>query len=52
MRERNRRAFDNCESLDQTVKSSFLYLFWDWVRMYIENGCLLLVDFVDWFGSL
>ena len=29
-RERKRRAFDNCESMDQTIKNSFLYVFWDW----------------------
>ena len=28
-RERNRRAFNNFESMDQTIKNSFLYLFWD-----------------------
>ena len=28
-RERNRRAFENCESLDQTFKRSLLNLFWD-----------------------
>ena len=28
-RERNRRVFDNCESIDQTIKNSFLNLFLD-----------------------
>ena len=50
-RERNRRAFDNFESMDRTIKNSFLYLFWDWVRLYIEGGSLSLLDFVDWIGS-
>ena len=50
-RERNRRAFDNFESTNQTIKNSFLYLFWDWVRLYIEGGSLSLLDFVDWVGS-
>ena len=48
-RERNRRAFENCESLDHSFKSSFLYLFWDWVRLYIGDGlcqCLIL-----WIGQ-
>ena len=36
-RERNKRAFENCESLDHSFKSSFLYLFWDWVRLYIGH---------------
>ena len=51
-RERNRRAFNNCECLDQTIKSFFLNLFWEWVRMYIEDGSLSLLEFVDWIGSL
>ena len=50
-RERNKRAFENCKSLDQTFKSSFLYLFWDWARLYIGNGSMSLLDFVDWLGS-
>ena len=50
-REENRRAFENCASLDQTIKSSILYLFWDWVRLYIGDGFMLLIDFVDWLGS-
>ena len=48
-RERNRRAFENCESLDHSFKSSFLYLFWDWIRLYIGDGlcqCLIL-----WIGQ-
>ena len=32
-REKNRGVFKNCESLDQTIKSYFLYLFWDWVKI-------------------
>ena len=51
LRERNRRTFENCESLDQTIKSSFLYLFWDWVKLYIRDGSMSLIDFVDWLGS-
>ena len=31
--------------------NSFLYLFWDWVRLYIEGGSLSFLDFVDWVGS-
>ena len=48
LRERNRRAFDNCETMDQLIKKKKLYLFWDWVRLYNEVGSMLLVDFVDW----
>ena len=49
--ERNRRAFYNYESMDQVIKNSFLYLFWDWARLYIEDGSLSLLDFVNWVGS-
>ena len=45
------RAFENCESLDQTFKSSFLYLFWDCARLYTGDGSMSLLDFVDWLGS-
>ena len=46
-RERNRRAFDNCETMDQLIKNLFLYFLWDWIRLYSGVGSLLLVDFVD-----
>ena len=45
--ESNRRAFENCESLHQTIKNSFLYLFWEWVRLYIGDGSMSLLDFVN-----
>ena len=46
-REGNKRTFNNYESLDQTIINSFLYLFLNWVSLYIEDGSLLLLDFVD-----
>ena len=49
---RNREAFNNCESLDQTIKNSFLNLFWDWVKLYIRDGSLSVLEFVDWLESL
>ena len=51
-RERKRRAFDNCESMDQTIKNSFLYVFWDWGRLHTRDSSLPLLDFVNWLGSL
>ena len=50
-RERNKNAFENRESLDQTFKSSFFYLFWNWARLYSGNGSMSLLDFVDRLGS-
>ena len=40
------------ECLDQSFKSSFLYLFWDWVRVYMGDNITSLIEFVDWLGSL
>ena len=52
LRERNRRAFNNCESLDQTIKTSFLNLFGNWIKLYIGDGSLLVLEFMDWLGFL
>ena len=51
-RERNRRAFEDRENLDQTIKFFFLYLFWDWIGVYMGDCVTSLIDFVDWLGSL
>ena len=51
-REKNRRNFKNCENQDQTIKSSFLNLFWEWVRLFSGNNSLSLLEFVDWVSSL
>ena len=45
-------VFNNCEIIDQTIKNSFLNLFWDWVKLYIGGGFLLMLGFVDWLGSM
>ena len=50
-RERNRGAFEDKECLDQSFESSFLYLFWDWVRVYMGDDMTSLIEFVDWLGS-
>ncbi|RVW63006.1 DNA-directed RNA polymerase 3B, chloroplastic [Vitis vinifera] len=50
-RERNRRAFDDMERNDQDIKSIFLYTFVNWVRVYIEEHTLSLIDFVDWLAT-
>ena len=47
-RERNWRAFKDRKSLNQTIKTSFLYLFSDWVRVYMGDNVTSLIDFVDW----
>ena len=50
-KERNRRAFEDRESSYQTIKSSFLYIFWDWVGVYMGDSVTSLIDFVDWLDS-
>ena len=50
-KERNGRAFEDRESSDQTIQSSFLYIFCDWVRVYMGDSVTSLIDFVDWLDS-
>ena len=54
-KERNKSAFYNCESLDQTFKNSFVYLFQNQVTLLDCKLRMVLfqyVDFVDWLGAL
>ncbi|RVW24487.1 putative ribonuclease H protein [Vitis vinifera] len=50
-KERNRRVFDDIERNDQDIKSIFLYTFVNWIRVYIEDHTLSLIDFVDWLAT-
>ena len=50
-KERNRRAFDDVERNNQEIKSTFLYTFVNWVRVYIEEHTFSLIDFVDWLAT-
>ena len=34
------------------LKFFFLYLFWDWVKVYMGDSITSLIEFVDWLGSL
>ena len=47
-KERNGRAFNGVEQVDQTIKFSFLYNFVNWARVYIEDHTLSMLDFVNW----
>lgn len=53
-KERNNRAFDNEEHLDQGIKVAFLSNLWVWGNLYIPFGPSSIVDFVDlmrsWWG--
>ena len=46
-KERNGRTFNDAKRVDQAIKYSFLYYFVNWVRVYIEDHTLSLVDFID-----
>ena len=48
----NSGAFDNYENMNQLIRNSFLCFLWDWVRLYNGTGSMLLVDFMDWLGSV
>ncbi|RVW42122.1 hypothetical protein CK203_085788 [Vitis vinifera] len=50
-KERNRRTFDDMERNNQDIKFIFLYTFVNWVRVYIEEHTLSLIDFVDWLAT-
>ena len=39
------------EQSDQAIKSVFLYTFVNWVKVYIEDHTLSMLDFVDWLCS-
>ena len=40
------------KALDQTIKNSFLNIFWDRVKLYISNNSLSKLGFVDWLGYM
>lgn len=46
-KERNRIAFENIEKGDQAIKQNFKYIFWEWVKMYIGDNFLSILDFID-----
>ena len=35
----------------QSLKSSFVYFLWSETKLFIKDGLLTLVDFIDWVGS-
>ena len=47
-KERNERAFNDIEQLDQALKHSFLYTLVNWVRVFIEDHTLSMIDFINW----
>ena len=49
--ERNHIVFGNEEQSENKLKWLFLSNMLAWVRMYIKEGLMPLIDFVDWLGS-
>ena len=50
-KKRNSIAFENIENMDQAIKQSFMYNFLGWVRVYIGDYSMTMVDFIDWLSS-
>ena len=44
-KQRNRRAFNDIERSNQSIKYIFIYIFVNWVRMYIEDHIVSMIDF-------
>ena len=45
---RNRRAFEDLEKREQTIKLSFMNTFVEWVKLYVDVNSMSLIGFVDW----
>ena len=47
-KERNERAFNDIERSNQALKHSFLYTLVNWVRVFINDHTLSMIDFIKW----
>ena len=47
-KERNERAFNDIEWSDQALEHSFLYTLVNWVRVFIKDHTLSMIDFIEW----
>lgn len=50
-RERNRMSVENEEMSIQSLKNIFLSTLLLWVKLYIGDGSMSLVNFVEWLGT-
>ena len=48
---RNKVAFEEEELSIQRLKNSFVYFLWLETKLFIKDGPLTLVDFIDWVGT-
>ena len=46
-KEKNKRVFENIEDMDQAIKQSFMYIFWEWVRLHIGEDSLFMLNFIN-----
>ena len=49
--ERNRIVFENQDHSIQKLKNYFVCSLWSWIKGFIDEGPLPLVNFLDWIGS-
>ena len=40
--------FNDIKQLDQAIKSNFMYTFVNWVKVYIEDQSMSMIDLVHW----
>ena len=48
---RNRIVFEDSVLSIQRLKASFMYLLWPKTKLFIKDGPLTLIDFIDWVGT-
>lgn len=47
---RNRRLFEDIEQSDQAIKPSFMCIFLDWVKVYMNDYSLTMIGFINWWS--
>ena len=51
LKTKNKIAFEDNVLSIQRLKSSFFYFLWSETKLFIKDGPLTLVGFIDWVGS-
>ena len=51
LKTKNKIAFEDNVLSIQRLKSSFVYFLWSETKLFIKDGPLTLVGFIDWVGS-
>ena len=49
-KERNKRCLEDVVQMDQVLKSSFLCLLLDWVRVDLNEATMSMIDLINWLG--